>query len=948
SPAWRRWLYDVNPAGRIVSADVRAVDAGHYTVDATLDGLRIGASGALPGVELTTATLHGDAEAVLLELPSQAASFNWPHVFRKSIGFSRFGGDIVAFRSADESAWRVATDQLRFEGEGYGGELLGAVDLEDDASRPRLDVYASITHADVGAAKLFWPVNIMPPPAVEWLDRALVAGAVSDGRAMLRGDLDDWPFANHRGRFAAHCRVDDLTLDYAPEWPRAEHVDVIADFENVGLHASVEGAESKGIKVASADAGIADLGETVLDLSVKGTGAGKDLLGFVRATPIGREHADALDGVAVGGTGNLAFRLQLPVKDVGRTTLDGSVDLAGAALDDTRYDLHLTDAAGPVHFNQGGFGAGPLSAMLEKYPVGLRLAAGDYVSDAKHAFEASLDGALPVSVVFSRVPLLKPALARFPGTSDWSVALSVEQAEAPAPVRAQLDLRSDLVGTAIDLPAPLGKAAPASLPFALNLDLPYEGKPFIATLGDRLAVRGKLPAPDKPFAARLDFGSASAGEVPDSGVVIGGHAGVVDLSHWLDIAGGFGGGGNAALKGGDVEIDDLVVANRHFSNTRLAFASSANGDDVVFTGADIDGTLKLPAADAGQGIRANFERLHWPDAPSSSAGGKEAGAAQTGAMAGIAPASLPPLHFTIADFKLGSANFGSATFDSQPTAQGMHIVKLDTRSPNVTMQASGDWTGSADNSHSHLVIDLGAQNLGHMLDALGFSGLIDGGPTDATIDAVWAGAPSAFALADLTGSLKVKVGEGRILDVNPGAGRLFGLLSLREIPRRLSLDFSDFFKSGLGFNSIKGSFRLDDGNAYTDDLAIKGPAADIRISGRTGLRTKDYDQEMIVTPHAGSTLPLVGAIAGGPVGAAAGIVIQSLLSKPIGQVTQSRYHVTGSWEKPAITLLGKGKSKTNSGGSSNGKPDEPATGKPSDEGPTRVGPEDAGSAESAR
>ncbi|MGB8377113.1 MAG: YhdP family protein [Rhodanobacteraceae bacterium] len=926
SPAWRRWLYDANPSGRIVSAGARAIDAGHYEVDAALEDLRTGDSGAVPGIELTKATLHGDSEALLLALPSQAVRINWPHVFRKSIRFSEFGGDIVAFRNADDSAWRLATDQLRFEGEGYGGELHGAVDLQDDASRPLLDVYASIAHADVSAAKLFWPINIMPPPAVEWLDRALVEGAVSDGRAMLRGDLDDWPFANHRGRFAAHCRVDDMTLNYDPEWPRAEHVGVLADFENVGLHASVDAAESKGIKIASADASIADLGEAVLDLSVKGTGAGKDLLGFLRATPIGKEHADALDGVAVTGTGNLAFQLQLPVKEVSRTTLDGNVDLVGAALDDTRYDLHLTDAAGPVHFNQGGFGAGPLSATLEKYPVALRLAAGDYVGDAKHAFEARLDGALPVSVVFARAALLKPALVRFPGTSDWHVALSVDQAEAPATARVQLGLRSDLAGTAIDLPAPLGKPATASLPFALDLDLPYEGKPFTATLGDRLAVRGRLPAPDKPFAARLDFGSTSAGDVPDSGVVIGGHAGVVDLGGWIDLAGGSDNSGSELLQGVDVDIGDLVVANRHFSSTRLALAPSATGDNVVFTGADIDGTLKLPAADnATQGISADFQRLHWPDAPPSNAADNGADAAQTNALAGIAPASLPPLHFSIADFKLGSASFGSATFDSQPTAQGMHIAQLHTKSPNVTMKASGDWTGGEDNNRSHLVIDLGAQNLGHMLDALGFSGLIAGGPTDATIDAVWPGAPSAFALADLTGSLKVKVGEGRILDVEPGAGRLFGLLSLREIPRRLSMDFSDFFKSGLGFNSIKGTFRLDDGNAYTDDLAIKGPAADIRISGRTGLRAKDYDQEMIVTPHAGATLPVVGAIAGGPVGAAAGIVIQSLLSKPIGQATQSRYHVTGSWEKPVITLLGKGNG-------SRGKPDQPVVGNPQESG----------------
>jgi len=222
------------------------------------------------------------------------------------------------------------------------------------------------------------------------------------------------------------------------------------------------------------------------------------------------------------------------------------------------------------------------------------------------------------------------------------------------------------------------------------------------------------------------------------------------------------------------------------------------------------------------------------------------------------------------------------------------------------MSASGDWTGTAQDNATHLVIALTAQNLGHMMDALGFPGLIDGGQTNATIDAVWPGPPSAFALSKIkSGTISLKVAEGRIPEVHPGAGRIFGLLSLSEIPRRLSLDFSDFFQSGLAFNSITGTFRIENGNAFTEDLLIKSPAADILITGRTGLNSKDYDQDMIVTPHTGATLPIVGALAGGPVGAAAGLVLQGVLGKGMGRAMGSHYKVSGSWDKPEITLIAK-------------------------------------------
>ncbi len=85
--------------------------------------------------------------------------------------------------------------------------------------------------------------------------------------------------------------------------------------------------------------------------------------------------------------------------------------------------------------------------------------------------------------------------------------------------------------------------------------------------------------------------------------------------------------------------------------------------------------------------------------------------------------------------------------------------------------------------------------------------------------------PSAFALAKLeTGAITLNVSEGRILEVEPGAGRFFGLLSLSEIPRRLSLDFSDFFRSGLSFNSITGTFGIDKGNAYTSKPRDQEPS----------------------------------------------------------------------------------------------------------------------------
>ncbi len=900
--ALRRWLYLAHPAGQVAGADLRWAGARDFDIDAVLHAAGFASAGLVPGVERFDAEVHGDAGALMLQLPEQPLRVDYPHVFRKPFVFSKLGGDVVAFRTED--AWRVDTDRVVFDSDGFGGELRGGAEIQDDGTRPLLDLYATVTHGEVAAAKLFWPVNVMPPPAVRWLDHALVEGRVDSGRVLVRGDLDSWPFHDNAGRFEARGHVVDTVFDYDEDWPRAEHLEATASFVNEGMLVEARSAEVRGNRVTGATAKIDDLGNAVLELGVKGEGSGANLLGFLRDTPIGKRYEGTLKDVTIGGKGELAFTLNLPVDDVSKLALDGAVDLSGADLDDTAYGLHFGHAGGKVRFNQAGFAAGPLAVAFRDRPATLAMSVGSYVGNAAHAVEASLTGRFPASVVFADVPDMQPALARFPGEAEWTATLTVDAAAGVAGGRKRLTIASDLAGIAIDLPAPLAKPAGAVMPFELALDLPYLGETFSAKLGGVASVRGRLPSPATPFAANVAFGTEPADKLPDRGIAIGGHVPTFDAGGWLDLfrpgAGGGGNGAGSLIQAIDVRTSDFTIAQRSFGEMRLAVGGSGDMTELRLDGDGLAGVLSIPGKDLQrQGVTARFERFHWPEPP------RDAGEDED-AIPEVAPASLPPLHIAVKDFMLGQASFGEAHFESYPVAGGMHVDKIESHSPNVSMSASGEWTGTERDNRSHLVITLTAQNLGHMMDALGFPGLIDGGQTTANIDASWPGPPSAFALARLeSGAISLKVDEGRILEVEPGAGRLFGLLSISEIPRRLSLDFSDFFRSGLSFNSITGTFGLDQGNAYTSNLLIKSPSADIAITGRTGLRAKDYDQEMVVSPHTGATLPLVGAIAGGPVGAAAGLVLQGVLGKPMGKAMGSRYQITGTWEKPQITLIAK-------------------------------------------
>jgi uncharacterized protein (TIGR02099 family) len=887
-PELRRWLYLADPVGTLHTATLRYASARDFDVSAAFNEAAWHAVDKQPGVSGLSASVLGDQDAFNISLPAHNAfGVDAPRVFRQPLEFSEFSGDVAAYRGA--SGWRLETEAIDFEGAKFGGQLRGAVDLHDDGSKPALDLYAAVTHADVLASHLFWPINTIPPQTVRWLDRALDGGTVKSGHAAFRGDLADWPFRNYAGRFEARAEVEDLRLKFIDDWPAAEHVRAHPVFVNVGLHVEADGGSLQGNKVNNAVADIGDLGEPLLDLSLSGAGSGKDLLGLIKTVPVGQRFAAQLLGVDIGGQSKVDLHLNVPLKQAEQLKLSGVASLSNADLSDAKYGLRLDKANGYVRFGKDGFSADELATLFQGQPATFSLMTGGYTVNRKHVVEATLGVNLPARSVLAYAPPLVTYADRVSGNADWNVTFSADAGDAGAQ---RLVLTSSLRGVALTLPEPLAKAADTEWPLSMTVTLPLLGGSLDLALGDLLRLHGRLSTLNDPFAARVDFGTAaSSAQLPERGFAISGTAPQLDLSGWLDFATG-NGGGNGMLAGVDLHTPALLAYERNFGAGQFTLVPAKDGLDLGFHGANIEGALQVPALDLHKrGITARFEKLHWPESKDT----------DWSEASGQNPAALPPLHIQVGDFRLGLASFGMTTLESYPIPGGTHFEQVSTHSDNVEMRAHGDWTGTAASDRSAFSIDFSAQNLGHMMDAFGYAGAVDGGATVAHIEGSWAGAPSMFALARLNGTLKVAVREGRIPDVNPGAGRVFGLFNLGALPRRLALDFGDFFKSGFSFDSIEGQFALKDGNAFTKDLAVKGPAADIRVTGRTGLKVKDYDQIMEVTPHVGSTFLIGGALVGGPVGAAAGAVLQGLFKGAI----RVRYSVTGSWEKPTITQVAK-------------------------------------------
>ena len=145
--------------------------------------------------------------------------------------------------------------------------------------------------------------------------------------------------------------------------------------------------------------------------------------------------------------------------------------------------------------------------------------------------------------------------------------------------------------------------------------------------------------------------------------------------------------------------------------------------------------------------------------------------------------------------------------------------------------------------------------------------------------------------------------EGSVLDLEPGAGRMVGLMSITALPRRLALDFRDVFNRGLVFDELTGDFVIIDGDAYTDNFKLTGPAAEIGVVGRTGLRDRDWQQLAVVTAEPGNMLPTVGAILGGGGVGAALLIFTQIFKEPLKGIGRASYCLTGTWDEPVVQQL---------------------------------------------
>ncbi len=843
---------------------------------------------ALSGLDAKVSLRRGSG---VLNIRGEQVTADWPRMFREQLHFS------VPACNLDlrwGQGWQLGFSDCRLENDDLA--LHGNARISSDEGKPDVDINIALDRGKLDRFGPYWPEAIMKDTVKTWLRDGLLGGELLSGRFQVYGDMDDWPFRNGAGRFDARAEIASGHVDYYPGWPQAR--DLTASVLFAGPSVVLEGdiGDIGGVEVKSITGTIPDLQAAVLTVNYQVDDTLPGALNFLLQTPLREQIGVDLSRFTFGGDLRTEATLVVPITaGAGTLSLDGKIELPNGFFSDPLSEITLENISGDLKYDEKGFRGTSLETGFRGYPGKLDLRAG---TDLEEKFRADLEGVFGVRDVIPAFLLESYSdLAKVDGQCFWTVSMVVSPDESTGENEAMLLVESGLAGVELNLPSPLHKPAGERWPLVLRYPLTAEEQVLDVELTDRVTLRFDLSGEaDSPRRAVINLGAGPTPLPPDGTIRIEGGSRYLDLDGWLDviIEGAMGGRGMGGLEleQGSLRAERLLFLDRHFDDVDMSFNVVDNDVSGVFGGEDIDGKVRFTTHENGMSsLSAEFERLVMGEPVKS------------GIEMETDPADLPALHLYVKSFQYLGVELGETRVEAYPTPGGFHFEKVDASAEHLTVQATGDWSLSERGQRSDFEIHMASESLGDFLSTLDISSPMQGGQTVVHFSAWWPGSPAAFALSRLNGLIEFSVVDGNITDASAGSGRLLGLLSIQALPKRLSLDFRDVFDAGFSFDEATGTFTMENGMATTDDMLLKSSAASISITGSTNIADQQYDQLLTIRPGLGNTLPIIGVLAGGPVGVAAGLALQGLLHEQIGEATKVQYTITGDWDDPVFEAV---------------------------------------------
>jgi uncharacterized protein (TIGR02099 family) len=895
-PAFDSWA-GLAPRGEVRSLQAEASRdrAGawpSFAVSAEVAGVGFAATGTRPGIEGLSGVVSGTDQRGRIALRSGALAFDLPRMFREPIAGVAITTDVDWHREGAQ--WVLASGLTTVKHPHASATGTFEYRYERPGLSPMLTMDAYVQGADVAYAGNVLPYGSFGPGAISWLAPAFLGGRVENAHVTYRGPTRSFPFRHGEGDFTATAALNGVALDYFAGFAPLRDGKGDVEFHNQGLVARLHGGAVGGVRFDRAEVGIADMHQTVVEVDAAVSGDLGKALSFAQSSPVGAVLGSQFMGLTGRGPAKFEVKLHLPTYEMEKHDFLIRANLDSATVNVPALRVPAERVTGVFEIHKLDMRARSLRGTILGGPFELDVEPGAEAPETDAT--VLLHGRGRASGVGLPAFIGLPAAIHMSGQADWTLDGRIERHRGTEQWSSHYDVASDLTGLGIAAPEPFAKLAVERRPTRVGLGFAPDGLSDIVVDSGPARVRLALREGDDGH-VRLDRGIARfdgrAAVLPDrSGLRFAGDWPEFDLGEWLALgSGGEAGELSQWLGPTEVHVEKARIFGFEFTQVDATLKPQPTALEVLVSGPMAVGAVVVPT-DLEHGTPISFDMERLVLQPVHSSGAEEART--------IDPRGLPALEFKVGDFGWEQRRFGRLTARIAKDPLGLRLAELTTKSPDCTIDMHGDWLAEGAGSRTRLAIELVSSDLDATSRALDIPGAIEAKHASATASLTWPYGPTGDIVARMNGTIEIEMDHGQLRNVKPGASRMLGLTSLAELPRRLALDFHDVTDTGLAFDKVHGDFEIRDGNAYTQNLLLKGAAIDIGIVGRTGLAAEDYDQTIVVSGNPTGAVTVAGALAAGPIGAAGGLLLSQIFKGQLKGLARVYYRVTGPWANPVV------------------------------------------------
>ncbi len=891
----KQQLAEFSPQGEVSNLHAKwqsdATEHMHYEVDARFDRLSMKRTDKLPGFSGLSGEVSGTDSGGKLTLSKHALTVDAPQYMPEALAFDAFSG-----RSSWQSTPRGL--EIKFSDvSAANADLAGTVSgsfLSVPGTPGVIELNISLARAAVQHADRYIPLDALDKQTHDWLRSALVAGQADNFQLQLKGDLKDFPFPeNKKGLFRIRSHINGLVLEYDKSWPRIENGIANLDILGTRLEVNAPVAMTMGTALQKVDVVVDDLNSPDMLLQIRGeaTGETERSLEFIRNSPV-RGYIDGVtDGAHAQGNGTLHLSVDVPLRGSKAVKVKGRYSF-------TDNELNLGDGIpvlykmnGDLSFTESSFNMLNAKAQILGGPATISVQSGK-----DGLIQARLSGRTDIDAL--RQNISDPLLEYLHGGSDWQAEVKTQKKLTDVLVT------SDLVGLACDMPVPFNKQAEEVIPlrFELRSVMPQQDV-VVVQYGKLAGVKlFRRKQADEWVIKRGSVNFGGLGKWPNhDGVWFTGILPKMALGGWGMLAGSSGKALPFNIAGANLLIQNLDAYGHSITGLRVNMLNQAGVYVAQLASREVNGEVSWDSQGKGK-LTARLKNLILGEKDSSR---KHVSEHKPTAAATATNPDFPALDITVDDLTWKDKQLGKMELMAKHKGADWLVDRMLITNPDGVLTVDGKWSMEGGQARTQGNMKLEISDAGAILSRSGYPNSVKHGSGKLEAEFAWPGGPEDFDYAALDGTLKLDAAHGQFLKIEPGIGKLLGILSLQALPRHITLDFTDVFSNGFAFDSINGTAQIKQGVMTTDDFRIDGSSAKVTMKGQVDLGHETQDLRIRILPTVGNSISLIGALAISPITGIGAFIINKILREPLDKLASFEYNVTGTWADPNVVKVNK-------------------------------------------